>query len=130
MSETLPPRQQELVIFIRTYLKAYGIAPSYDDIGVAIGLTARSAVMKEVIALERAGFIRRRPACNNAIEALPTEDYHAAQCPCSACADRRYFRDLQLVHALEVEPPAWLDGCILSNLRFPEPSSQSSAGAL
>lgn len=132
----LTPRQEELVIFLQTHLKAYGIAPSYDQIGIAIGLKARSAVAKEVIALERARLIRRIPGCNNAIELLPSEDHHTPDCICAVCADVRYFRALQLVHALEVAPPTRIIFTLSpnSNLRLyspaPEVRAQLRHGAL
>lgn len=127
----LTPRQQELLSFIGTYLKAYGIAPSYDQCGLAIGLIARSAVSKEIIALERAGMIRRIPAYKNAIELLPSEDNHAANCVCKRCADARYVARLNLVHALEVLPPFALVKKQLVGLRIPEAktSQQTRVGA-
>lgn len=104
----LSPRQQKCMIFLKAYVRDNGISPNYREIATAIGTTSTSQVTYAVDALVYAGLIRRSAGRANSIELLPTEDHHAPTCVCPACAQVRYFRALELVHALKVAPPRGL----------------------
>jgi repressor LexA len=55
----LTERQAEFVAFIRSHKADKGYAPTADEIASHFGIAARSAVQKQLDAIERKGFIRR-----------------------------------------------------------------------
>ena len=56
----LSRRQVEVLDAIRVLVRTRAWAPSYDEIGAAVGLAAVSGVHKHVEILERKGWLRRR----------------------------------------------------------------------
>lgn len=59
MTAILPPRQQQVLNFIREYVGHYEYPPSLRDIARNIGVSGNVAVLSHLDALERKGYIRR-----------------------------------------------------------------------
>lgn len=57
--DELSPRQQEIFEFIRGVIDQRGVAPSYREIGAALGIGSTNAVSDHIKALVRKGFIER-----------------------------------------------------------------------
>lgn len=57
--DDLSPRQQEIFEFIRGVIDQRGVAPSYREIGAALGIGSTNAVSDHIKALVRKGFIER-----------------------------------------------------------------------
>lgn len=57
----LTARQKEVLDFIRQYSTKEGIAPSYDEIRIAVGLKSKSGVFRIVNALVERGRIIKLP---------------------------------------------------------------------
>jgi repressor LexA len=53
--------RNEILAFVKRFLAANGYSPTYDEIGQAVGLSSRSHVAYYLGALEREGWIVRRP---------------------------------------------------------------------
>lgn len=118
--ETLTPRQEECLRFIRAYVKRHGISPSYRELCVALGIKSTSQVCYIVDALTVAGYVRRERAVVNSrhrcIELVETKDYHAADCSCGVCAEARYLAQRKLIEAIQTPLPASLIGKRLHGL--------------
>lgn len=65
----LTVKQAELLSFIR-YQAEKGKTPSYDEMGTAIGITAKSGIARLVYALEERGYVQRLHNKARAITAL------------------------------------------------------------
>lgn len=70
MTITLTPVQQAALRFIQERVATCGVAPSFAEIGEALGLKAKSGVSRIVAGLEARGHIRRMPGKARAIEIL------------------------------------------------------------
>ncbi len=70
MSETLTPRQRQVLQFIREEILSQGYPPSVRDICRGLGLRSSSTVHAHLSQLEAKGFIRRDPSKPRAIEVL------------------------------------------------------------
>lgn len=70
-----PPlrRQNDCLRFIQRTMDERGLAPSYDEIGAALGLASKSGVHRLVTGLEDRGAIRRIPGKPRAMEILNGE---------------------------------------------------------
>lgn len=79
----LSGRQQAILDFIKTEVKAKGYPPSVREIGEAVGLASSSTVHGHLERLEKKGFIRRDPTKPRAIEVLDEELDEAASFPLS-----------------------------------------------
>lgn len=66
----LTKKQHELLVFIDAYLKEKGIAPSYEEMKVAVNLTSKSGIHRLIAGLEERGFIYRLPNRARALEDL------------------------------------------------------------
>ncbi len=66
----LTKKQHELLAFIRRRLKETGVAPSFDEMKVALDLKSKSGIHRLITALEERGFIRRLPHRARALEVL------------------------------------------------------------
>jgi repressor LexA len=71
---SLTRTQANALAFIAHGIAENGLAPSYEEIGVALGLASKSAVHRLVKCLEERGAIRRMPGRARAIELCPTRD--------------------------------------------------------
>jgi repressor LexA len=56
----LTDRQNDVLRFIRKYIKTEGLSPSVRDIGAALGIKSPNAVLRHLNKVEGAGYIRRR----------------------------------------------------------------------
>lgn len=54
-------RQQEVLLFIQSYVDDHGFSPTYEEIREALGLSSRSHVSYYLDALEQGGLIDRLP---------------------------------------------------------------------
>jgi repressor LexA len=61
MREGLSPRQRDVLTFIAQRRKETGIAPSVREIGDALGGISTNGVNDHLVALERKGYVERRP---------------------------------------------------------------------
>lgn len=66
----LNERQQRILDVIRNAIATQGYPPSVREIGEVVGLKSPSSVHTQLAALERAGYVRRRPTRSRAIELL------------------------------------------------------------
>lgn len=66
----LTKKQHELLTFIHQRLDTTGIAPSFDEMKVALNLKSKSGIHRLITALEERGFIRRLPHRARALEIL------------------------------------------------------------
>jgi SOS-response transcriptional repressor LexA len=59
VTDTLTPRQRNVLAFVRTSTADNGYPPSLREIGDAVGLSSVNSVHHQLRALERKGFLRR-----------------------------------------------------------------------
>lgn len=59
--------QKEVLDIIKEYWAKNGYCPSYDEIGLILGVSSRSNVHRVVKALADRGFIERRPGKSRSI---------------------------------------------------------------
>ncbi|PJM76162.1 transcriptional repressor LexA [Bifidobacterium simiarum] len=67
---TLTPRQRDVLSAIRRHVRERGFAPSFREIGTAVGLKSPSSVKHQLQVLEEKGFIRISANKGRAIELL------------------------------------------------------------
>jgi repressor LexA len=87
---TLTKRQQEILDFIESQMRARGYPPSVREIGDAVGLTSPSTVHSHLASLQRMGFLHRDPTKPRAIEVRYDPNSGAAM-------ERRPVRHVPLV---------------------------------
>ena len=68
MSETLTPRQREILHVIEKSMQERGYPPSVREIGEGVGLNSPSTVHNHLATLQKMGFLRRDPTKPRAIE--------------------------------------------------------------
>ena len=61
-------KQAELLSYIETYMTTERVAPSFEEMKVAVGLKSKSGVARLILALEERGLIRRLPNRARALE--------------------------------------------------------------
>jgi SOS-response transcriptional repressor LexA len=66
----LTPRQSECLTFIKAYIDVDAVAPSLDEICVAMGLKSKSGAKRLLEGLEERGVIRRSPGRARSIEII------------------------------------------------------------
>lgn len=64
----LTPRQAEILRFLVKKTREQGYPPTFREIGDAFGIASTNGVMKNLAALERKGYIRRKDRASRAIE--------------------------------------------------------------
>ncbi len=68
---SLTAKQAALLTFIDGYIKKnHGVAPSFDEMTVALQLQSKSGVHRIITALEERGFIKRYPGRARAIDVI------------------------------------------------------------
>lgn len=67
-ADTLPRRQQEILVMIRDWVRRHGYPPSTRQIGDAVGLRSSSSVSRHLASLEEHGFLRRGHALSRPID--------------------------------------------------------------
>ncbi len=78
----LTRRQQSIYEFIVQHLHAEGMPPTLMEIAAAFGLTSAAGISDHLNAIERKGFIRRRPGVSRGIEVRSS----AGSSPPRACS--------------------------------------------
>lgn len=101
----LKPREQKVLVFLRSEMEAHGVCPSYREIMAATGIGSKSGVCYVMDTLAWRGFIRRIAGRARGVELCQTPDYHLPDCSCGDCANARYLAALKIVQALQVSPP-------------------------
>jgi SOS-response transcriptional repressor LexA len=71
--------QRRLLLFIERYMAERGIAPTFQEMCVGIGLSSRSGIFRILDGLAERGFIRRRPCRPRSVEILRRSDEPARQ---------------------------------------------------
>lgn len=67
----LTPKQSQLFRYLEGYMSGPGsVAPTFAEMGAAVGLTSKSAVHRLLAALEERAYIRRIPNRARAIEII------------------------------------------------------------
>ena len=61
MRQTLTERQNEAFEFVRSYMRDHQMPPTIKEIGQALGISSTNGVAKHLVALEKKGYISRRP---------------------------------------------------------------------
>ena len=70
----LTKKQHSLLLLIHDQLKENGIAPSFEEMKVALELKSKSGIHRLINALEERGFIRRLANRARAIEIIKMPD--------------------------------------------------------
>jgi repressor LexA len=78
LSDTLSARQENILEFIRNYVRSQGIPPSIRDIVAGCGISSTSVADYNLKHLERLGFIRRHHEISRGIELV---DKGGRPCP-------------------------------------------------
>ena len=68
---TLTRRQKQILDHLQTYIRANGIAPSFEEIAEEFAFNSLATVHEHLTNLERKGYIRRTHNESRAIEVLP-----------------------------------------------------------
>ena len=79
MAYALTPAQQRLLDVIRAHIATTGVAPTFDEMRIAMGIRSKSTIHHTLNRLEERGAIRRRPAHARAIEVVDPDDALAAE---------------------------------------------------
>jgi len=66
----LTRKQLELLLYIDSYLRQHGTAPSFEEMKEAVNLKSKSGIHRLVSALEERGFLRRLPHRARALEVV------------------------------------------------------------
>jgi len=69
----LTPRQRDVFLFIKEYTASHMRPPAIREIAAAFGFASTNGVSQHLDALERKGYIRRRPFISRGIEILTEE---------------------------------------------------------
>ena len=70
MTESLKPRQRQILDFLRDHAERHGYPPTVREIGRAVGLSSASTVQNHLNSLETKGFIKRDPAKSRTVEVV------------------------------------------------------------
>lgn len=79
--EALPPRQKQVLEFIKGYVSQFGYPPSLRDIASHIGVSGNVAVLSHLEALEKKGYIRRDTGSSRGIAVISDKQPEIAQVP-------------------------------------------------
>jgi len=103
----LRPRQRECLYFIERYQAAHGLAPSLEEIRVALGYRSKASVHRLLGALEAAGRILRLPGRARALMVVrETPWWYGRILVCDPAADESTTpRTLPLARWAEVATP-------------------------
>ena len=75
----LTRKQNQLLVYINSYLNRHGVSPSFDEMKDALDLRSKSGIHRLITGLEERGFIRRLPHRARALEILRMPDDVALQ---------------------------------------------------
>ncbi len=74
----LTPKQSQLFRYLEGYMSGPGsVAPTFAEMGAAVGLTSKSAVHRLLLALEERGYVQRVRNRARAIEIIRSDPTHA-----------------------------------------------------
>jgi len=73
MSDTLNPRQRQILDFLRDHGRDHAYPPTVREIGRAVGLSSSSTVQNHLNTLESRGYITRDPAKSRTVEIVDPE---------------------------------------------------------
>ena len=104
----LTRKQHELLFFIKNRLQSDQIAPSFDEMRLALNLKSKSGIHRLISALEERGFIRRLPNKARALEII--------KLPSSTISSKNNFFEEE-----NLDPRAFSPNVIPGN--FPKPAS-------
>lgn len=94
----LTTQQSRLLSYLKSYLSSTGgVAPSFDEMGQALGLASKSTAHRLLTKLEERGHIRRIPNRARAIEVVDVAPLHCV--PTEALIAELARRDIRLVQA-------------------------------
>lgn len=79
--EALPPRQKQVIEFIRDYVTKHEYPPSLRDIAAHLGVSGNVSVIGHLEALERKGYIRRDAGNSRGIALVRGKQPEIAQVP-------------------------------------------------
>lgn len=79
--EALPPRQKQVLEFIKEYVARHEYPPSLRDIATHIGVSGNVSVIGHLEALERKGYIRRDSGSSRGIALVREKQPEVAQVP-------------------------------------------------
>ena len=79
--EDLPPRQKQVLEFIKGYVAQNEYPPSFRDISAHLGITGNAAVLSHLEALERKGYIRRDTGSSRGIVLIRDKQPEVVQIP-------------------------------------------------
>lgn len=89
-------RRIQICEFIIQFVAEHGYAPSVREIGRATGMASTSAVQYQILALERAGVLRRQPWLSRSIVLTPgfspTKAQQTSRAKSSAPGERRHAK--------------------------------------
>ncbi len=54
-------RQRDLFMFVKTYIKRHGFAPSFEEMKSGLGLASKAGIHRMIAALEGRGFLTHAP---------------------------------------------------------------------
>jgi len=70
MPNTLNPRQQQILDFLREHSRQHAYPPTVREIGQAVGLSSSSTVQNHLNSLESRGYIHRDPSKSRTVEVV------------------------------------------------------------
>jgi repressor LexA len=70
MPNTLNPRQQQILDFLREHSRRHAYPPTVREIGQAVGLSSSSTVQNHLNSLETRGYIHRDPSKSRTVEVV------------------------------------------------------------
>ncbi len=73
MKEKLSKRQEQILLFLRDYIRKEGYPPSVREIGKAVGLRSPSTVHSHLEKLQDNGYIKKNPSQPRTIGVLEQE---------------------------------------------------------
>lgn len=79
--EGVTPRQEQMLVALRTSTAALGRAPSIRELGAAVGLTSSASVHRNLAELQRKGYIHREHSGSRKITVLKAPDVAKASGP-------------------------------------------------
>ncbi|MFQ5464321.1 MAG: transcriptional repressor LexA [Thermodesulfobacteriota bacterium] len=68
MARGLTDRQKDVLDFIEGFMAAHGYPPSVREVAASLGISGAANAAKHLAALERKGYLRRRPGLSRAME--------------------------------------------------------------
>ena len=76
MANSLSPKQQMILTFLKSEIRKKGYPPTVREICEAVGLSSTSTVHAHLETLEKKGYIRRSPTKNRSTEILEDDFYN------------------------------------------------------